>query len=87
MRVISDHDSGRHRRRHRRRRLRSLEFLPTLITLGNLLCGFAAIHFAMRNSVDGRWLMYLLDGQSVKGSGIVAMSTDAADVCRAMGAA
>lgn len=30
------------------RRLRSLAFLPTLITLGNLVCGFAAIHFAMR---------------------------------------
>ena len=34
--------------RPRRRRLRSLSFLPTLITLGNLVCGFAAIHFAMR---------------------------------------
>ncbi len=34
--------------RPRRRRLRSLAFLPTLITLGNLVCGFAAIHFAMR---------------------------------------
>ncbi len=34
--------------RPRRRRLRSLAFLPTLVTLGNLVCGFAAIHFAMR---------------------------------------
>ncbi len=34
--------------RPRGRRLRSLAFLPTLFTLGNLVCGFAAIHFAMR---------------------------------------
>lgn len=34
--------------RRRRRRLRSLALVPTLMTLGNLLCGFAAIHFAMR---------------------------------------
>jgi len=32
----------------RRRRLKSLSFLPTLMTLGNLVCGFAAIHFALR---------------------------------------
>lgn len=36
------------RDRPRRRRLRSLAFAPTLITLGNLVCGFGAIHFAMR---------------------------------------
>ncbi len=52
MRVVSEHDTGRPRRRHRRRRLRSLEFVPTVITLGNLLCGFAAIHFAMRAMHD-----------------------------------
>jgi CDP-diacylglycerol---serine O-phosphatidyltransferase len=34
--------------RPRGRRLRSLAFLPTLVTLGNLVCGFAAIHFGMR---------------------------------------
>ncbi len=34
--------------RPRRRRLRLIPVLPTLLTLGNLLCGFAAIHFAMR---------------------------------------
>ena len=32
----------------RRRRLKSLSVAPTLLTLGNLLCGFAAIHFALR---------------------------------------
>lgn len=35
-----------------RRRLRSLAILPTLITLGNLLCGFAAIHFGLRAMYD-----------------------------------
>lgn len=38
----------------RRRRLRSLAFMPTVITLGNLLCGFAAIHFALRAMFDLR---------------------------------
>lgn len=48
MKVVgSTSDSDGHPRR-RRRRLRSLAFVPTLITLGNLLCGFAAIHFCMR---------------------------------------
>ncbi|MEK6677253.1 MAG: CDP-alcohol phosphatidyltransferase family protein [Planctomycetota bacterium] len=32
----------------RRKRLKSLAFLPTLLTLGNLTCGFAAVHFALR---------------------------------------
>lgn len=36
-------------RRHRRRRLKSVAVLPTLLTLGNLLCGFAAIYFCMRS--------------------------------------
>ncbi len=34
--------------RRRRRRLRSLSLVPTLMTLGNLVCGFSAIHFALR---------------------------------------
>lgn len=38
--------------RRGRRRLKSLAFVPTLVTLGNLLCGFAAIHFAMRAMYD-----------------------------------
>jgi CDP-diacylglycerol--serine O-phosphatidyltransferase len=37
----------RKRRRPRRRRLKSLAIAPTLMTLANLLCGFAAIHFAL----------------------------------------
>ncbi len=44
LRPINDDDSSR----PRRRKLRSLAFLPTLITLGNLTCGFAAIYFSMR---------------------------------------
>ncbi len=35
-------------KRPRRRRLKYISVLPTMLTLGNLLCGFAAIHFAMR---------------------------------------
>lgn len=34
--------------RPRSRRLRAVAVLPTLATLANLLCGFAAIHFCMR---------------------------------------
>lgn len=40
------------RPRRRRRRLRSMAFAPTLMTLGNLICGFAAIHFAIRAMYD-----------------------------------
>lgn len=36
----------------RPRRMRKLAFVPTLITLLNLICGFAAIHFAMRAMYD-----------------------------------
>ncbi len=32
----------------RRRRLKSIAVLPTLVTLGNLVCGFSAIHFGLR---------------------------------------
>ena len=35
-------------RRPRRRRLRYVVVLPTLLTLGNLVCGFAAVHFGLR---------------------------------------
>lgn len=35
-------------KRPRKRRLKYIAVLPTMLTLGNLLCGFAAIHFAMR---------------------------------------
>jgi len=37
---------------HGRKRLRSLAFLPTMITLGNLICGFSAIYFGMRAMQD-----------------------------------
>jgi CDP-diacylglycerol--serine O-phosphatidyltransferase len=43
--------SDSHFRTHRRR-LKSLAFAPTLITLANLLCGFAAVHFALRAMYD-----------------------------------
>jgi len=35
-------------RRGRVRRLRTLKLVPTVLTLGNLVCGFAAIHFGLR---------------------------------------
>ncbi len=34
--------------RPKRRRLKNVPVLPTLLTLGNLLCGFTAIYFCMR---------------------------------------
>ena len=36
------------RPRRRSRRLKSLALLPTLLTLGNLVCGFAAVYYALR---------------------------------------
>lgn len=36
------------RMHRRRRRLIGISVLPTLLTLGNLVCGFAAIHFASK---------------------------------------
>jgi len=52
--------NGRHRfarqRIHRRRRVRAIAVLPTLFTLGNLVAGFAAIHYASRDpSVKVLW--------------------------------
>lgn len=38
--------------RRKARRLRTLAFLPTLITLGNLICGFAAIYFGLRGMYE-----------------------------------
>lgn len=45
------------RNRKSRRRLRNIAVLPSLITLMNGLCGFAAIHFAARgmNEPDRLW--------------------------------
>lgn len=42
----------RKRAKGRRRKLKSLAITPTLMTLGNLICGFAAIHFALRAMYD-----------------------------------
>ena len=39
---------NRRKPRKPRRRLVTVSTLPTLFTLGNLACGFAAIHFALR---------------------------------------
>ncbi len=47
------------RKKHRpRRRLRRVAVLPSVLTLLNAVCGFAAIHFAARgmNDPDALWL-------------------------------
>jgi len=40
------------RKRLKRKRLSRIALLPTLLTLGNLLCGFAAVHFAAKHLAD-----------------------------------
>jgi len=50
--VVATFPSADSHRRPKHRRLRSLAFVPTLITLGNLVCGFAAIHFGLRAMYD-----------------------------------
>lgn len=52
MKVLSQQSSEESEHGGRRRRLRSLNFAPTLLTLGNLTCGFAAIHFALRTMYE-----------------------------------
>ena len=42
---------NRIRHPHRRRRLRSTSVLPALMTLGNALAGFAAIHYATKDAL------------------------------------
>lgn len=44
---------GRLRRRGERRQLPGVKVLPTLMTLGNLLCGFAAIYYSARAGESG----------------------------------
>ena len=51
MKIVSG-QTGANRSRPKRRRLKSLRFVPTLLTLGSLLCGFAAIYFALRAMQD-----------------------------------
>lgn len=45
--------------RLRRRILRSTALWPALFTIGNALCGFAAIHFATKDAVGGASLRHL----------------------------
>ena len=46
--------------RFRRRVLRGTALLPVLFTLGNGLCGFAAVHFATRPPTPGAVMRYLV---------------------------
>ncbi|MHC5024366.1 MAG: CDP-alcohol phosphatidyltransferase family protein [Planctomycetota bacterium] len=53
-----EHHRQRRRRRYRRRRrrLQAMSVMPTLFTLGNLVAGFAAIHYAAKPpDVSGPW--------------------------------
>lgn len=43
---------GSNRPRRKPRRLKRVSILPSLLTLGNLLCGFSAIYFGMRAMYD-----------------------------------
>lgn len=51
MTVVGRLKRSRRPRRHKRR-LRTVSTIPTLLTLGNLICGFAAIHFCLRAMFD-----------------------------------
>ena len=53
MPVIARLRRSTRKRPRRSRRLRTISTLPTLLTLGNLLCGFAAVHFCMRALAGG----------------------------------
>jgi len=55
MNVMNDTPTGQ---RKKRRRLNTVAVAPALMTLGNLLCGFAAIFYASRSD--------LLDGQPLR---------------------
>ncbi|MBN1846222.1 MAG: phosphatidylcholine/phosphatidylserine synthase [Sedimentisphaerales bacterium] len=50
--------TNRFRRQHKTRRLRRVAVMPSLVTLLNGVCGFAAIHFTARgmNEPDRLWL-------------------------------
>ncbi len=52
MTILAKIPGGDEHPRPHRRRLKSLAFVPTLLTLANLLCGFAAIHFGLRAMYD-----------------------------------
>ena len=51
VRLIDRIRRNRIRHPHRRRRLRSTSVLPALMTLGNALAGFAAIHYATKDAL------------------------------------
>jgi CDP-diacylglycerol--serine O-phosphatidyltransferase len=79
--MIRNRNNGRHRfRRLRmpRRRTRAIAVLPTLFTLGNLVAGFAALHYASRDPsarVIWGWTPLTLAGTLI----FVGMFLDAVD--------
>ncbi len=56
------------KRRARRRRLKTLAVVPTLLTLGNLLCGFAAIYFGLRAMYELGASSAISQGSALPGS-------------------
>lgn len=48
----SDPENPDQKPKHRRKRLRTVAMLPTLLTLGNLYCGFLAIYYCGREMHD-----------------------------------
>jgi len=51
---------GRRKKLRTSRRIRAIRIAPALVTLGNLLCGFAAIHFCARESEIGNVMIQKL---------------------------
>ncbi|MCE9584072.1 MAG: CDP-diacylglycerol--serine O-phosphatidyltransferase [Planctomycetes bacterium] len=79
-------------RRFKVKRLKHIGLLPTLVTLGNIVCGFAAVVFASRSMVEGA-LKHAADASHYFELGawmvIIAMVFDALDgrVARMTGSA
>lgn len=81
-----EHDHRRLRRRRSRRRayIRSVYFLPSMATLGNAICGFAAIYVAALTFDDitrDPWTRWFLDHRYTAAAWLifVAMVFDALD--------
>jgi CDP-diacylglycerol---serine O-phosphatidyltransferase len=57
---IIEHKRRRRQRKTRRAYIRSIHLLPSMATLGNAICGFAAIYIASLSSAPDPWTQSLL---------------------------
>ena len=57
---VTEHKRRRRLRRTRRAYIRSIHLLPSMATLGNAICGFAAIYIASLSSAPDPWTQSLL---------------------------